>query len=241
MKKGIIYLLLSLSYWIQAQPVKIAAAASLRLVLEDLTARYTVLHPGTTFVVNLGATGILAQQISNGADFDLFMAADRDYPEKLKAEGFGAGEVMVYAYGKLALWSNTLDVSGGMDILHGKSVRRIALANPSLAPYGQRAVECLKAYGLYDKIKNKIVYADNISQAALFTQTGNAEVGLIAYSLLMMPEMKGSYFLPDPKTYKPVEQAFLLLGTKRLNPEAVRFTEFLLGKEGRSIFTKYGL
>jgi molybdate transport system substrate-binding protein len=240
LKKIAIILFMIFSAGLQAQTVKIAAAANLRFVLEEIISKYTNLHPNTNIVINLGASGVLVQQITNGADFDLFMAADRTFPEKLKATGLAKGEVTTYAFGKLVLWSKTMDLSGGLDILTGRSVNRIAVANPELAPYGVRAVECLKYYNLFERVRDKIVYAENISQAAQFAQTGNAEVGFLAYSLILAPEMKGFYFVPDPKSYKPVEQALILIKDPKSNSEAENFLKFVLGRDCKPIFEKHG-
>jgi molybdate transport system substrate-binding protein len=240
MKKVFLILFMALSISLQAQTVKIAAAANLRFILDEIKASYKSTHPKTNIVINLGSSGALVQQITNGADFDLFMAADKTYPDKLKAQGNVTGEVKTYAFGKLALWSNTLDVSKGLDILSDKSVHRIAIAKPDVAPYGNRAVECLKYYQLFDKLKEKIVYADNIAQAAQFAQTGNAEVGFLALSLVMAPDMKGTYFIPDTKSYKPVEQAMVLLKGWQSNPEAVKFMKYVLSAACKPVFEKYG-
>jgi len=240
MKKVLLFLALVLTISLQAQTVKIAAAANLRFVLDDIKARYVSLNPKVNLIVNLGSSGALFQQITNGADFDLFMAADKTYPDKLKTQGMVTGEVKTYAFGKLVIWSNTVDVSKGLDILTDKSVHRIAIAKPEVAPYGERAVQCLKYYNLFDNLKDKIVYADNISQAAQMTQTGNAEVGFLAFALVMAPDMKGPYFVPDSKSYKPVEQAMVLIKGWQSNPEAAKFMKFVLSVDCRAIFEKYG-
>lgn len=240
MKKVFIILLMALSISLQAQTVKVAAAANLRYILDEIKTKYALVNPKTTIVVNLGSSGALVQQITNGADFDLFMAADKIYPEKLKAQGIVKGEIKTYAFGKLVIWSNTVDVSKGLDIITKNSVKRIAIAKPDVAPYGVRAVECLKYYNLLDKVKDKIVYADNIAQAAQFAQTGNAEIGFIALSLAMTPEMKGTYFVLDTKSYKPVEQAMVLMKSWQSNPEAAKFMNYVLSTECKPIFEKYG-
>jgi molybdate transport system substrate-binding protein len=240
MKKTIVILLMALSISLQAQTVKVAAAANLRYILDEIKVKYAVHHPKATILVNLGSSGALVQQITNGADFDLFMAADIIYPEKLKSQGIVKGEVKTYAFGKLVMWSNTVDMSKGLDIFTDISVKRIAIAKPDVAPYGARAVECLKYYNLLDKVKDKIVYADNIAQAAQFAQTGNAEIGFIALALAMAPDMKGSYFVLDTKSYKPVEQAMILLKSWQSNPEAVKFMNFVLSAECKPVFEKYG-
>jgi molybdate transport system substrate-binding protein len=240
MKKTLICLLMALSISLQAQTIKIAAAGNLRFILDEIKAKYAAINPKANITVNLGASGALFQQITNGADFDIFMAADKTYPDKLKAQGIVAGEVKTYAFGKLVIWSNTLDVSKGLNILTDKSVNRIAIAKPEVAPYGNRAVECLKYYQMYNKVKDKIVYADNIAQAAQFAQTGNAEVGFLALALVMAPEMKGTYFVLDTKSYKPVEQAMVLLKSWQSNPEAAKFMKFVLSADCKPLFEKYG-
>jgi molybdate transport system substrate-binding protein len=240
MKKTLIAILMALSMGLQAQTVKIAAAANLRYILEEIKIRYSASSPGSDIILNYGSSGVFFQQISNGAEFDIFMAADKIYPERLKAQGIVFGDVITYAFGKLVLWSNTIDVSKGLDILTGKSVSRIAIANPELAPYGERSMQCLKYYNLFEKVKDKIVYADNIAQAAQFVQTGNAEVGFIALALVLSPEMKGKYFVLDTKSYKPVEQAMVLMKTRQTNPEAAKFMNFVLSADCKPIFEKYG-
>jgi molybdate transport system substrate-binding protein len=240
MKKTLIAILMALSMGLQAQTVKIAAAANLRYILEEIKIKYSASNPRSDIILSYGSSGVFFQQISNGAEFDIFMAADKIYPERLKAQGIVSGDVITYAFGKVVLWSNTIDVSKGLDILTGKSVSRIAIANPELAPYGERSVQCLKYYNLFEKVKDKIVYADNIAQAAQFVQTGNAEVGFIAFALVLSPEMKGTYFVPDTKSYKPVEQAMVLMKTRQNNPEAAKFMNFVLSADCKPIFEKYG-
>jgi molybdate transport system substrate-binding protein len=240
MKKLIFSLLMVVSIGIQAQTVKVAAAANLRAVFDDIESAYERTNPKTNVSANFGSSGTLLQQILNGAEFDVFMAADNTFPVKLKDQGAASGEMKVYALGKLVLWSNRLDVSKGLEILTDPSVKRIAVAKPELAPYGDRAIACLKQAGLYDKVKDKISYADNISQTAQFAQTGNAEVAFLALSLTMTPDMKGSVYVIDPKLYKPVEQAMILVKGWKVNPEAAEFMKFVLGADCKPIFEKYG-
>ena len=241
MKRLCIILLLTLSgISMQAQTVKVAAAANLRFVFEEIKDNYMKLNPKADIVANFGATGALYQQIVNGADFNVFMAADDVVPAKLKSQGLVSGEVKTYAFGKLVLWSNTIDVSKGLELLTDPSVKRIAIAKPDLAPYGDRAIECLNSTGLFEKVKDKIIYADNISQTAQFAQTGNAEVGFLAYSLTLTPEMKGSVFLIDPKNYKPVAQAMAVVKGWKASPEAVKFMKYVLSPECKPIFEKFG-
>lgn len=237
-------LLTILAFWIvmssQAQTVKVAAAANLRFVFDEIKASYSIANPQATVIANFGSSGALLQQIMNGAEFDLFMAADNSFPIKLKNHGAASGEIQTYALGKLVLWSNTIDVSKGLEMLIDPSVKRIAIAKPDLAPYGDRALEVLKSSGLYEKVKDKIIYADNISQTAQFAQTGNAEVAFLAMSLILTPEMKGSIYVIDCKLYKPVEQALVMVKSSKINPEVAKFMNFVLSETCKPIFEKNG-
>ena len=225
-----------------AQRVRVAAAGNLRYVMDDIKALYVENHPETKIEVTLGASGALLQQIVNGAQFDFFMAADKIFPDKLKEQGAAVGDVKTYAFGKLALWSNVVDISKGIEAVTDDAVVRIAVAKPEVAPYGERAVQCLKYYGLFDKVKEKIVYADNIAQAAQYASTGNAEIGFLALALVLAPDMKdkGKYLVLDTKSYKPVEQACVLVKTWERNAEASKFMDFVLSDACKSIFEKYG-
>lgn len=240
MNKLLVLISLFLSVSLEAQTVRIAAAGNLRYILDEIKVKYHSQSPKTKIDIVLGASGALTQQILNGGNFDVFMSSDKVYPDKLKSQGAAVGEVKTYAFGKLVLWSNILDVSKGISILTDKSVARIAIAKPETAPYGARAIECLKYYGIYDKVKNKLVFADNIAQAAQFAQSGNAEVALLAQALVFAPDLKGKFVYLDPKSYKPVEQACVLLKTGERNPEAARFMKFVLSPACKPIFEKYG-
>lgn len=223
-----------------AQTVKVAAAGNLRYIIEDIKAQYIVLNPKTKIDITLGASGALTQQIINGAPFDFFMAADVKFPMKLKELGCVSGDVKTYAFGKLVLWSNTIDVSTGMASL--AKATRIAIAKPDIAPYGERAVQCMKYYNCYESNKPKLVYADNISQTAQFAQTGNADAAFVAYALVLGPELNGTgtFFVPDEKSYKPVEQACVLMKGWERNPEAAKFMKYVLSVECKPVFEKYG-
>jgi molybdate transport system substrate-binding protein len=242
MKKIILFILLVFSTVANSQTIRVAAAGNLRFIINDLKAKYIQSNPKTKIDMTLGSSGALTGQIINGAAFDFFMAADLKFPQKLKEQGYTIGDVKTYGFGKLVLWSSTIDVSKGMNVISDPKVKRIAIANPGIAPYGERAVQCLKYYNIYESVKNKLVYAENIAQAAQFAETGNAEVAFIAYALIFGPEMKdkGNYYLIDTKSYKPVEQACVLIKAKEPNIEAEKFMNFILSKECKPIYEKYG-
>ncbi|MDD4920985.1 MAG: molybdate ABC transporter substrate-binding protein [Bacteroidales bacterium] len=244
MKRFIVVLAILLSVTaIQAQKVNVAAAANLRYVLEEIKTAYVRQNPKAKVNITFGSSGTLVQQILNGASFDFFMAADNEFPVKLKEKGVTRGAMSTYAFGKLAIYSTTLDVEHkGLEVLKDRSVNKIAIANPETAPYGSRSVELLKKLGLYEQLKSKMVFGDNISQAAQFAFTGNAEIGFVALSLALAPDMsgKGNYFIVPQKLYDPIEQACILIKTPVLNTEAGKFKKFVLSATTKPIWEKFG-
>ena len=239
---SILLILMVMNINTKAQSVTIAAAADLRNAMGELVKTYKEANPDAKIETIFGASGNFYQQIVNKAPFDLFFSADHNFAVKLKEQGLTVGEPKVYAIGHLVLWSSTLDVSKGLDLLKSDKVNKISIANPEVAPYGKRAIECLNYYKLYDEIKGKIVKGDNVSQAAQFVMTGNAEVGLIALSLALSAEMsaKGKYFLIDQKSYSQLDQSYVVLKQAENNKEAANFAKFLETEKARSIFTKFG-
>ena len=244
MKRILISLVIVLAtITVSAQKVNIAAAANLRNVLEELKVNYVKKYPKAKVNLTFGASGTLVQQISNGASFDFFMAADNEFPVKLKDKGLTYGPITTYAFGKLAIYSTTLPVDKkGLDILKDPAVKKIAVANPETAPYGERAVELLKSQKLYDALAGKIVIAENISAAAQYAFSGNTEVGFIALSLALAPDMegKGNYYIVPEKLYKPIEQACVLIKMPVLNTEAARFRKYILSTETKAVWEKWG-
>jgi molybdate transport system substrate-binding protein len=228
---------------ISAQKVNVAAAANLRYVLEEIKTAYVKQNPKAKVNLTFGASGMLVQQIQNGASFDFFMAADNEFPLKLKDKGLTTGSMSTYAFGKLAIYSTTLDVEKlGLEALKSTTVHKVAIANPETAPYGERALELLKSQKLYESLKSKIVLGENISQTAQFAFTGNAEIGFIALSLALAPEMagKGKYYVVPQSLYKPIEQACILIKTPVLNTEAAKFRKFVLSPAVKGIWEKWG-
>ena len=244
MKRIIISLAILLAtITVSAQKVNVAAAANLRYVLEEIKTAYLKQNPKAKVNLTFGASGTLVQQIQNGASFDFFMAADNEFPLKLKEKGLTTGPMSTYAFGKLAIYSTTLDVSKqGLDILKSSAIKKIAIANPETAPYGERAVQLLKSQKLYESLKSKIVLGENISQTAQFAFTGNAEIGFVALSLALAPDMagKGDYYIVPQSMYQPIEQACILIKTQVLNTEAAKFKKFVLSPNSKAIWEKWG-
>lgn len=236
------FFLVTLAFSTDAQRVRVAAAANLRYVLESIEKQYEEENPGVNIELTFGSSGTLTQQILNGAAFDFFMAADTDFPEKIADNGYANGAVKTYIYGKLVLWSLSLDVSKGLHTVTLPSVKKIAVANPDGAPYGESAVNLLKDLGLYDKISHKIVWGDNIGQAAQFAFSGNAELGFIALSLALAPNMKskGNYYVFPDNICPPVEQACVLIKGSEKNAEASEFMNYITSDRCDKLWITYG-
>jgi molybdate transport system substrate-binding protein len=242
MKKFILFLFITLSIGLKAQPVKIIAAADLRQAMCELEDLYETQNPGSKLEVSYGSSGNAFTQIMNGADFDLFFSADIQYPKKLKDAGLTLSEPKLYGIGRIVLWSSGLDVSKGLPVLATGKNLKIAVANPEHAPYGQRAIESLKFYSVYESVKDELIYGENISQAAQFCLTGNADAGILALSLALSPAMKdkGKYILIDQKSHQPLEQAYVILNSAKGKKEPFAFAKFIETKVSKAIFEKYG-
>jgi len=243
---GILLLGLMLAVTVSAQPrerLLVAAASSLGPVMEELTSDFASRHPGLDVRLSLGSSGKLYHQIVQGAPFDLFYSADTWYPQQLVNAGKTSGPARVYARGRLVLWSKTLDAETlGPEVLNDPGVKRIALANPQHAPYGMRAREFLQARELWEPLKPKLVFGENIAQAAQFAQTGNAQVGLLALSLMASPELRdlGRYWLIPESEHRPLEKGYVVL-TPAADKSAQRlFTDYITSPEARTIYERYG-
>jgi molybdate transport system substrate-binding protein len=196
--------------------------------------------------VTYGSSGNFFSQLQNGAPFDLFFSADIDYPRKLEEAGLAEpGTLYEYAIGRIAIWTPAdakVDVvRQGWKTLLDASVQKIAIANPEHAPYGRAAVAALEKAGIYDQVKSKLVYGENISQAAQFVQSGNAQAGIVAMSLAVSPGMKEGKRWEIPVDMHPsIEQAAILLKTSKNKTSASAFLKFVKSEVGRATLSKYG-
>lgn len=225
-----------------AETLTVAVAADLKFAMVELAANFERSNPGSHVEVISGSSGKFYQQIVNGAPFDLYFSADIEYPRKIRESGLAASEVKPYALGRLVLWSAKQPVNGGLATLVGDHFSRVAIANPLHAPYGRCAKASLEYYGLLDKVGPKLVFGENVAQAAQFAQTGAADAAIIALSLATAPTMKdqGKYFLIDEHSHPPLEQGYVVLKRAKANPDAEKFSAFIASKEARKIFRNYG-
>jgi molybdate transport system substrate-binding protein len=228
---------------LRAEQIHVAAAADLRFALDEIVALYTKAHPGERIEVSYGSSGKFYTQILNGAPYDLFFSADIELPEKLVEAGLAGPAVRPYALGRLVLWRPGRDAPAiTLADLARPEFRRIAIANPKHAPYGMRAVEALKTAQVWDAVERRLVYGENIAQAAQFVQTGNADAGIIALSLALAPAFasSGSYTTIPAGLHQPLRQGFVLLKRGEGKALAQAFGDFFALPAVRDIMSRYG-
>jgi molybdate transport system substrate-binding protein len=238
-------LLILLSTSVMAEKITIAVAANVSYAMDDLKKEFNKLYPNIKVQVILGGTGKLVAQIKHKAPYDILMAANMMYPEKLYESGDAVTRPIVYAQGSLAyLSSKKHDLSQGLTLLLKKNIKKIAIANPKTAPYGVATVEALKNAELYEEIKSKFVYGESISQTVTYA-TRATDIGFIAKSALYSPRM--AHFKKDihwkevdAKLYTPIDQGIVLLKHGERNAEVSAFYAFVFSKRAEKIFERFG-
>lgn len=221
------------------QSITVAAAADLTFALKEAAAGFEK-NTGVKAVLSFGSSGMLSRQIEEGAPFDIFFSADSRYIEGLKKSGRVIADTAgPYARGSIVLAVNESGAkAAALEDLLSPEIRKVAIANPAHAPYGRAAMEALKAKGLWERVKPKLVYGENITQTLNYIQTGDAGAGIIALSIAGVPGI--SYTRIAPALYSPIEQTLAIVkGTK--NEGASReFIKYLKGPEGKAVLEKYG-
>lgn len=220
----------------------IATASNMQFVMNELTESFTK-ETRIQCQLIVGSSGKLTAQIKQGAPFDLFVSANMKYPEDLYISGFTTKEPTIYAYGRLVLWSMSNSADLSLNYLMSENVKHIAVANPRIAPYGLPAIQVLKNEGIYEKVKDKLVFGESISQTNQFITSEVAEVGFTAKSVVLSPNMKenDNWIEMDIKTYTPIAQGVVILKNRNYHEEdAQKFYEFLLSSKGGDILNKFG-
>ena len=234
---------LALSLSAQAGEIMVAAAADLKFAMDEIVAAFAKANPADRVRPVYGSSGKFHTQIRQGAPYDLYFSADIAYAHGLVEAGFAATEVRPYAVGRLVLWSAGLDAARlTLADLADPRIARIAIANPKHAPYGKRAEEALRAAGVWEAVEPKLVYGENIARTAQFVQTGNAQVGIIALSLALNPELarRGGYRLIPDDLHQPLEQGFIITRRAETNALARRFADYMTSPEARAVMRDYG-
>ncbi|HTH13171.1 MAG TPA: molybdate ABC transporter substrate-binding protein [Spirochaetia bacterium] len=242
-----LFIILGLTVSVTAQTVfSVAAAANLSAVDAPLREAFAKANPGMELRFTFGASGTLVTQITQGAPYQAFLSADRDFAQKLVDAGLATGPVRTYAVGQLIfLATQPMDLSKGLKVLLDPQVAQFANCNPEIAPYGRAAVEALTAAGLWDQVKAKQILAQSVTQAFQFTVTAT-NFGFVNRSVLFTKEGKafdqeGSrWFAVDPSLYRPIEQGYVTLKSAEGSPAAQAFERFLFSPEARKVFAAYG-
>jgi molybdate transport system substrate-binding protein len=246
--RGLPALVLAAASFVQpgnAQTITVAAAADLQFAMQEISARFQK-ETGKSVKVVYGSSGNFFQQIRNGAPFDIFFSADLDYAKKLQDAGLTVpGSLLEYATGRIVLWvpkGSTLDLQAGLRGLAAPSVRKIAIANPEHAPYGQAAVAAMRSESVYEQLRPKLVLGENISQAASFALSGSTDAGILALSLVLSPYMKDKgHFVEIPASdYSPIRQACVILRASADLSAAREFLNYMKTPVVAGILRAYG-
>lgn len=226
-----------------APVVGAAVAASVQHAFDDMAQAFTR-RTGIAVKTSYGSSGKLATQIRSGAPFDIFFAADMDYPASLRTTGHAPADPRVYALGTLAVWTmKEIDLVSWPRLLASPAVRKVAIANPRTAPFGREALRALERAGVSAAVQRKLVFGESVAQANEMVFSGAAEIGLTAAASLRAPGLQGARAVElDPAAYGSIPQAVIVLrGSSPARAEAARrLCEFVLGPEGRGILARYG-
>lgn len=240
--KKIILFFFSLGF-IFASEIKVAVAANVSYVLDELIATFNKSYPNIKVTPIISGSGNLTAQIRNLAPYSLFLSADMKYPKNLYDLGFAITKPKVYAKGKITfVTKKDINLSDKIEFLTQKNIRSIAIANPDIAPYGRASVQALKNAKIYQNVKKKLVYAQNISQTLTYAFNAT-DIGIVANSALFSPKLKRVKFFYksiDESLYDPIRQGVVLLSYAKEDLEAKMFYEFILSKEAKELFKKYG-
>jgi len=227
--------------------VSIAGAANFVYALEALNTEFQRVAPAVKVTSTTGASGALFAQIQHGAPFDVFLSADTDYPQQVVDAGLAERSTLhIFARGRLVVWTTRadIDVSNLASAIRAPTVRKVAIAQPRAAPYGRAAQATLKSIGVWDEAEPKLVMGENVTQTAQFVETGNADLGLIAMSLVLSPQLanKGRWKEIPPESYKSVSLDHAAVLTRRGagNPAAKRYLEFLRSAAAQKILRDFG-
>jgi len=246
MKRLWLVLFLSLTAMkLSADTLYIAAASNLVYCIEGLNRQFQQQYPQLNIKLTTGSSGNLFAQIQHDAPYELFLSADTFYPQQLVNKQLAdANTLKVYALGQIALWTNKseLDIKKGLELLKTTAIKRIVIANPDTAPYGMAAKLALQHKNVWNDVQKKLVFAENIAQTMQFVQTQNADIAVVAVSLLSTPHIqnKGNYWLIPQSYYSPMAQAMVVTKRGQRNQWAYRYARFLQSASAQQILQQHG-
>jgi molybdate transport system substrate-binding protein len=222
--------------FIFAKSIIVAAAGNTAYVLPALKQEFNKLYPNINIRFVISSSGKLTSQIENGAPFDIFLSANMKYPNYLYSKKLAVTKPKVYAKGRLALFSIRKKLTNLNDL---ENVDTIAVANVKTAPYGKATIEILKNAKLYNKVKNKLVYAETVNQVISYVKNA-VDAGFVAKSAMFSPKMrkyKNSYIEIDKNLYSPINQGIVIIKDSK---QVREFYNFIFSKKAKLIFKKYG-
>jgi len=232
---------------VAAPTVSVAAAANLVYALDALNTAFRGAAPDITVTSTTSASGTLFAQLKNGAPFDVFLSADTAYPAQVVRAGLGdAATLRTFATGRLVFWTMRPDLDGTdiAGVVRDARVRKLAIAQPRTAPYGRAAQAALEKLDAWPAAQPKLVIGESISQTAQFVQTGNADAGFVAMSIVLAPKLasQGHWWEVPPARYAsvPLDHAVVLTTRGAANPAARRYWEFLASEPAKKILRTYG-
>lgn len=241
--KKALFLCILMAWSVHAE-ITVACAANMQFAIKDIIAQYEG-KTGKTVKPVFGSSGKLSAQIMNGAPFDVFISADMDYVDSLYKKGYALAAAKEYARGTLVLWTTkNFDVKQGVAVLADPRIQSIAVGDPKVTVYGPAAMQVMTKANLYEKVKSKIVYGDNITTVAQYIVNGSADIGFANLSFTQSGPMagKGSYIILDETLYDPLPQGagILRYGQDNNSKEAKAFFDFLYSEESITILKKHG-
>jgi molybdate transport system substrate-binding protein len=223
----------------EAGTTHVAVAANFTEPAKEIAALFKQ-KTGHEAVLIFGASGAFYTQITHSAPFEVFLSADTERPKMAIDNGFAVPDsLFTYAIGRLVLWSRVVDVTNGEAALKAGNFSKLSIANPIAAPYGTAALETMKALGVYDALKPKIVQGNSIAQAFQFVDTRNAEVGFVALSQLH-GQTEGTRWEVPENLHAPIRQDAVLLKTGANSEASKAFLAFLRGPEAAAIIAQFG-
>lgn len=234
---------------IQAEEIHIAVAANVQFAIKEILVEFKK-ATGIDAKVTIGSSGKLTAQITNGAPYDVFLSANMKYPETLFSKGLATRPPEVYAKGSVVFWSMDPGLilpgnpEGTLRGLLSPAVKKIAIPNPRLAPYGVGATDSLKSFDLYDSLAPRLVFAESIAQTNQYIVSKNVTGGFTAKSVVLSPEMKnkGAWVELPSSSYKPIDQGGVILkyGKENHPKQSEAFYRFMFSEKTASILEKYG-
>ncbi|WP_448583723.1 molybdate ABC transporter substrate-binding protein [Thermocrinis sp.] len=245
MPKVLVFILVFFINFSKAELIRIFSASDLQYALKEISKAYEKEYPQDKVELVFGSSGKGAIQIKAGAPYHIFFSADMKYVEELYREGYIVTKPKPYAVGRIVVWvrkDSGLDPSDFPKVLFDQRVKRIAIANWEHAPYGRIAKQVLERYGVFEKLKSKLVLGENIAQTASYVYSGSADVGLIALSLALAPNMKeiGNFWAIPEDKHDLILQGYGITKAGEGYQSVKRFYQFVQTPQARKIFIKYG-